>query len=58
MISSVHRTGLRLVTFKNDAFPIFIQFQKYVEWYFNFKIKSIQSDGGGGGEFRSLSKFF
>ena len=41
---------------KNDALPIFIQFQKYVERYFNLKIKSIQSDWGG--EFRSLSKFF
>jgi hypothetical protein len=52
-------TWLFPITFKNDALPIFIQFQKYVQWYFNFKIKSIQSDvGGGGGEFRSLSKFF
>ena len=41
---------------KNDALPIFIQFQKYVEQYFNLKIKSIQSDWGR--EFRSLSKFF
>ena len=41
---------------KNDALPIFIKFQKYVERYFNLQIKSIQSDWGG--EYRSLSKFF
>jgi hypothetical protein len=41
---------------KNDALPIFIKFQKYVERYFNLQIKSIQSDWGG--EYRSLSTYF
>jgi hypothetical protein len=49
-------TWLFPISHKNDAFPIFIQFQKYVERYFNLKIKSIQTDWGG--EFRSISKFF
>jgi hypothetical protein len=40
---------------KNDALPIFIKFQKYVERYFNLQIKSIQSDWGG--EYRSLSTY-
>jgi hypothetical protein len=49
-------TWLFLISHKNDALPIFTQFQKYVERYFNLKIKSVQSDWGG--EFRSLNKFF
>jgi hypothetical protein len=40
---------------KNDALPIFIKFQKYVERYFNLQIKSLQSDWGG--EYRSLSNY-
>ena len=51
-----HYTWLFPISHKNDAFPIFTQFQKYVERYFNLKIKSVQSDWGG--EFRSLNKFF
>ena len=49
-------TWLFPISRKNDALPIFIQFQKYVERYFNLKIKSVQFDWGG--EFRSLSNFF
>jgi hypothetical protein len=49
-------TWLFPISHKNDALPIFTQFQKYVERYFNLKIKSVQSDWGG--EFRSLNKFF
>ena len=49
-------TWLFPISHKNDALPIFIQFQKYVERYFNLKIKIVQSDWGG--EFQSLSKFF
>ena len=49
-------TWLFPISQKNDALPIFIQFQKYVERYFNLKIKSVQSDWGG--EFQTLSKFF
>ena len=49
-------TWLFPISHKNDAYSIFIQFQKYVERYFNCKIKTVQSDWGG--EFRSLSKFF
>jgi transposase InsO family protein len=49
-------TWLFPMSHKNDALPIFINFQKYVERYFNLQIKSIQSDWGG--EYRSLSKFF
>jgi hypothetical protein len=37
-------------------FSIFIQFQNYVERYFNHKIKFVQSDWGG--EFPSISNFF
>ena len=37
-------TWLFLISHKNDALPIFIQFQKYVERYFNFKIKIVQSN--------------
>jgi hypothetical protein len=44
------------MTHKNDALPIFIKFQKYVEHYFNLQIKSIQLDWGG--EYHSLSKYF
>ena len=49
-------TWLFPISQKNDALPIFLQFQKYVERYFNLKIKTVQSDWGG--EFRSLSNFF
>jgi hypothetical protein len=49
-------TWLFPISHKNDALPIFLQFQKYVKQYFNLKIKIVQSDWGG--EFRSLSKFF
>ena len=44
------------ITSKSDVLPIFIKFQKYVERYFNLKIKAIQFDWGG--EYHSLSKFF
>ena len=37
---------------KSDVSSIFLKFQKYVERYFNLKIKTIQSDWGGG--YRSL----
>ena len=37
---------------KSDVSSIFLKFQKYVERYFNQKIKTIQSDWGG--EYRSL----
>jgi transposase InsO family protein len=49
-------TWLFPMSHKNDALPIFIKFQKYVERYFNLQIKSIQLDWGG--EYRSLSNFF
>ena len=38
-----HYTWLFPISQKNDALSIFIQFQKYVERYFNLKIKSVQS---------------
>ncbi len=44
------------MTKKSDAFNIFLQFQKYVERFFNSKIKYVQSDWGG--EYRSISTFF
>ena len=40
---------------KNDVLPIFIKFQKYVERYFNLKIKAVQSDWGG--EYCSVNSF-
>ena len=40
---------------KSDVLPIFIKWQRNVEWYFNQKIKMVQSDWGG--EYRSLNKF-
>ena len=49
-------TWLFPMSHKNDALPIFIKFQKYVERYFNLQIKSIQSDWGS--EYRSLSNYF
>ena len=49
-------TWLFPISHKNDAYSVFIQFQKSVERYFNLKIKTVQSDWGS--EFRSLSKFF
>ena len=48
--------GLRLVMNKSDVLPIFIRWQKYVEQYFNQKIKMVQSYWGG--EYRSLNNFF
>jgi hypothetical protein len=48
-------TWLFPMSHKNDALPIFIKFQKYVERYFNLKIKSLQSNWGG--EYRSLSNY-
>jgi hypothetical protein len=44
------------MTRKNDAFAIFLKFQKYVERFFTLKIKLVQTDWGG--EYRTLSKFF
>ena len=44
------------MTKKSDAFHIFLQFQKYVECFFNTQIKSVQSDWGG--EYRTISTFF
>ena len=41
---------------KSDVFNIFLKFQKFVERYFDRKIKSLQSDWGG--EYRNLNKFF
>jgi hypothetical protein len=49
-------TWLFPISHKNDAISVFIQFQRYVERFFNLKIKSVQTDWGG--EFRSISKFF
>ena len=43
------------ITNKSDVLSIFIKWQKYVERYFNKKIKMVQSDWGG--EYRSLHKF-
>ena len=43
------------MTNKSDVLSIFIKWQKYVERYFNQKIKMVQSDWGG--EYRSLHKF-
>jgi hypothetical protein len=48
-------TWLFSISHKNDAFSIFLQFQQYVERYFNLKIKSVQSDWGG--KFHSISNF-
>jgi hypothetical protein len=54
--ASSRYTWLYPMTKKSDAFNIFLQFQKYVERFFNSKIKSVQSDWGG--EYRSISTFF
>ena len=43
------------MTNKSDVLSIFIKWQKYVERYFNKKIKMVQSDWDG--EYRSLHKF-
>ena len=43
------------MTNKSDVLSIFIKWQKYVERYFNQKIKMVQSDWGG--KYRSLHKF-
>jgi hypothetical protein len=45
---------LFLIYLKNDVCTMFLEFQKYVERYFNSKIKIVQCDWGG--EYRSLSK--
>jgi hypothetical protein len=42
--ASSHYTWLYPMTKKSDAFNIFLQFQKYVERFFNSKIKCVQSD--------------
>ena len=39
-----------------STFPIFIKFKKYVENYFNLKMKFVTSDWGG--EYRFVSTFF
>ena len=44
------------MTNKSDVLPIFIKWQKYVERYFNRKVKVFQSNWGG--EHCSLNKFF
>ena len=44
------------MTNKSDVLSIFIKWQKYVELYFNRKIKVVQSDWGG--EYCSPNKFF
>ncbi len=49
-------TWLYPMTHKNDAFSIFLKFQKYVERFFDLKIKLVQTDWGG--EYHILSKFF
>jgi hypothetical protein len=54
--ASSHYTWLYPMTKKSDAFNIFLQFQKYVERFFNTQIKSVQSDRGG--EYRTISTFF
>lgn len=47
-------TWLFTISLKSDVCIIFLQFQKYVEQFFNSKIKIVQSDWGS--EYRSLSK--
>jgi hypothetical protein len=54
--ASSRYTWLYPMTKKSDAFNIFLQFQKYVERFFNTQIKSVQSDWGG--EYRTISAFF
>ena len=54
--ASSRYTWLYPMTKKSDAFNIFLQFQKYVERFFNTQIKSVQSDRGG--EYRTISTFF
>ena len=54
--ASSRYTWLYPMTKKSDAFNIFLQFQKYVERFFNSKIKSVQSNWGG--EYCSISTFF
>ena len=49
-------TWLYPMTRKNDAFSIFLKFQKHVQRFFTLKIKLVQTDWGG--EYRTLSKFF
>jgi hypothetical protein len=44
------------MTKKSNGFNIFLQFQKYVERFFNTQIKLVQSDWGG--EYRTISTFF
>jgi hypothetical protein len=47
-------TWLFPISHKSDVCSIFLQFQKYVERFFNSKIKIIQSNWGG--EYHSLNK--
>ena len=54
--ASSRYTWLFPMTKKSDAFNIFLQFQKYVERFFNTQIKLVQSDWGG--EYRTISAFF
>jgi hypothetical protein len=54
--ASSRYTWLYPMTKKSDAFNIFLQFQKYVERFFNTQIKLVQSDWGG--EYRTISAFF
>ena len=42
------------ISHESNVCSIFLQFQKYVEYFFNSKIKIIQSDWGG--EYFSLNK--
>ena len=44
------------MTNKSDVLSIFIEWKKFVEHYFNCKIKVVQSDWGG--EYCSLNKIF
>ena len=51
-------TWLYPLKLKSDVHQSFIDFQHRVERQFNLKIKSFQSDWGGGGEFQALTKHF
>ena len=56
MDAFIRYTWLYPITHKNDAFSIFLKFQKHVERFFNLKIKLVQTDWGG--EYCTLSNFF
>jgi hypothetical protein len=47
-------TWLYPISLKSDVISIFSTFKSYVEWFFNTKIKAIQSNWGG--EYRSDNK--